>query len=113
MRLKPSRRSVALVSGDSSQRCDRQRRQRFGLLPGRQDRDVVGMKARQRPGRASGVGDRETRRQAETVEPADEIGEQRLFSAEEMRGAGNIEKESVGAILLAPGRDRGRIARRP
>ncbi len=30
-----------------------------------------------------------------------------------MRGAGNIKKETVGAILLAPGRDGGGVARRP
>ena len=48
-----------------------------------------------------------------SFEPAREIGEQHLLAAEQMRGAGDIEKEAVGAALRIETGDGGRIARRP
>ena len=68
---------------------------------------------RQRPGRAGRIGDGEPRRQAEMIESMREIGEQFLFAAEQMRRAGDIEKESIRAVLFAPERDSGRVARCP
>ena len=38
---------------------------------------------------------------------------QHLLAAEEMRGAFDVEEKTVGAVLLAPGRGGGRIARGP
>jgi hypothetical protein len=35
------------------------------------------------------------------------------LAAEEMRGAGYIQEEAVDAVLLAPHRDRGRVAAGP
>ena len=52
-------------------------------------------------------------RQAELREPRFEIGDQLRLAAKEMRGAGDVEKQSVGAAPLVEGRDRGRVARRP
>ena len=99
--------------GRKAQRLDRQGRKRCGFLPGGQDDGRGTMEAGERPGRSGRIGDGEPRRQAETIEPVRKIGEQRLLAAEEMRGAGDVEKKAVRAVLLAPGRDGRRVARRP
>jgi len=77
------------------------------------------VKARQRPGRAGRVGDGKPRRQTEIIfKPVRQIGNESFLTAEQMRGAFDIEEKAVRAIRLAPNllaqwRGGRRIARRP
>ena len=112
--LKPSRRSVARVSGASRNASIGKWRQRRGLLARGQNARRRLVKARQRPGRAGRVGDGEPRRQAEIFsQSCGKIGEQLLLAAEQMRRAGDVEEKTVGAVVLVPRRDGRRVARRP
>ncbi len=111
-RLKPSRRSVAHVSRASRKASIGSGASAWVSSPEGQRDDVEAMVVRERPGRAGGRGDREPCRQSEKRKSMLEVGEQPLFAAEQMGGAGHVEEEAVRAVL-GPRRDRGRIAGRP
>ena len=71
------------------------------------------MKTRKRPGCSSRIGYRQPCWQAEMTEPARKIGEQHLFVLKEMDGSRHLEKKTVRAVSLTPGRNSWRITRSP
>ena len=99
--------------GIEPQRLDRQPFD-GGSFAARRDADVRGASvARERPAGAGRIGERKPRRQAEARKPAAQIGHERRLAVEEMARAGDIEEEPVGAVVLIPGANRGRVARCP
>ena len=69
-----------------------------GLVAQILGRDLLARKAGERPGGARIAGDAGRGRDAERGEAADASVHQRLFAAEEMRHARNVEHQAVGAI---------------
>ncbi len=82
--------------GIDAQRRDRQRQHgRFGFAA----RDDAGLAiARDAPGAADRVGDRDAGAQALLREPRDQIARERRFAAEQMRAAGDVEEQAVRRI---------------
>ena len=87
----------ATVSGSSAQRRDRQRQHaRASLLAARHE--ALPAIARDAPGAARRIGDRGARGKALLAQPRQEIAGERRFAAEQMRAAGDVEKQAVRRI---------------
>ena len=78
------------------QRRERQRGEQRALGAGCDDPRLG--KMRRRPGGADRVGDGGAHREAEARQSRDEIAQQRLFAAEQMRAAADVEQQPVGSF---------------
>jgi hypothetical protein len=81
---------------------------RIAVAPGA--RGAGSAEARQRPGRARGVGDARAHGQAEIGAVGLHLGEQRLLPAEEMGAAGEVDHQAIGRRLRHPGAELARPA---
>ena len=99
-RFRPARAMSATVAVVEAEGGERQIVEEFGegLVAHLLGRNLLGRKARQRPGGARIAGDAGCGRDAEGGEAADASLDQRRFAAEQMRHARNIEHQAVGAI---------------
>ncbi len=70
---------------------------------------LAGTEARRPPGRADGIGNGGAMINAEAAHMPVEIGEHARLAAPQMRAAGDIQHQAIGAV----GRDQRREARRP
>ncbi len=119
MVLKPSRRNVRQVSGESRSASTGSGASACASWP--EGRTGEGARAKRASAQAMpGVSaTAKPCRQAEIpFQPQRKIGQQSLLAAEEMRGAFDVEEKTVGAVffapkILAPRRSGRRIARRP